>query len=73
MSNTICPECQEEVRDTVDMCAYQRWLKVMNYIEMEYLQGDITLPAYEELADCLMSFKYLIEEADERAEKEFSS
>ena len=73
MSNIRCSECHKEIKGTVDICAYQRWLKVMNYIEMEYLQGEITVQAYEELTNCLMSFKYLIEEADERAEKEFSS
>ena len=67
-----CSECHKKMPDVVDMLAYQYWIKVMNYIEMEYLQGDITLEAHDELTNCLYSLKVLVDDADERSEKEWN-
>jgi hypothetical protein len=49
-----CQECNQEIKSQV---SYNEWLKVMHYIEIELLQGDITQQTYEALESAMLYLK----------------
>jgi len=57
-----CSECKKEI---LKQTAYQEWLMLYNYFEIDYLNGDISEELYHRMIDILMSFKAFALEQDD--------
>ena len=61
-----CVTCWKELGDSMPDMVYNSWLKLMDYIWHELLEGEITEATYEDLSNALMAMKaYLPSETEE--------
>lgn len=49
-----CYECQKPV---VEETKYMNWLRLMNFNDFLYSEGYIELSTYEDMQNCIMTFK----------------
>lgn len=61
-----CSECQKNI---INMTAYQKWLRLVNYFDLLLTEQDITVETHERFMDDLMGMKYLVCQAEEASEK----
>jgi len=52
-----CDKCEHEYKLLFPDMGYYYWLKVANYLEIEFTQGDITRATYDILMDALLYLK----------------
>jgi len=52
-----CDKCEQEYKLLFPDMGYYNWLKVLNYLEIELTQGDITQATHDVLIDALMYLK----------------
>lgn len=57
-----CPQCKQKINPEWSM--YQKWLKMMNFIEFLYQEKYIEVGTYEEMTDCMEHFKGVATESD---------
>lgn len=58
-----CTKCKASVTDPIDL-KWQSWIRLMNFLYIENLQGNISDNLYSQLTDDLMWFKpdYMFDE-----------
>ena len=57
-----CYQCKEPA---VEMTKYQYWLKITNFFEFTWLNGDISNELYSDLSDALMTFKGFVDDQED--------
>jgi hypothetical protein len=58
MKDALCRKCGEELDAEINAnLIYFAWLKLMNYVEHELLEGEITQDSFDDLTNSLMLIK----------------
>jgi len=50
-----CSTCWKDLETDIGDMVHNQWLKLMNYFEHEYTEGEITEQTYNSMADALMA------------------
>lgn len=59
-----CDKCNEEIHELIPAIKRTRWLKLHNYFQHEFNEGEITEATYHDLTDTLNSLKPQSEEKE---------
>ena len=52
-----CSNCQKSLYEECGLDPFDDWLKVMHYLEIELMQGDMTEQAYDTLTNSMMTIR----------------